>query len=81
MNARAQAEHTIREALRELENWGAAAQFSLIEYSDIKQQKMQVIKDWKDLFTQIGDNQSLLSSLKDSSYYKNFGRHPAHAER
>ena len=80
MNARAQAEHTIREALRELENWGAVAQFSLIDYSDIKQQKMQVIKDWKDLFTQIGDNQSLLSSLKDSSYYKNFGRHSSQCE-
>ena len=73
LNTRAQAEHTIREALRELENWGAGAQFSLTDYLDTKQQKMQVIKDWKDLFTQIGDNQSLLSSLKDSPYYKNFG--------
>jgi dynein heavy chain 2 len=74
LNTRAQAEHTIREALRELENWGAGAQFSLTDYIDTKQQKIQVIKDWKDLFTQIGDNQSLLSSLKDSPYYKNFGR-------
>ena len=41
---------------------------------DTKQQKINIIKDWKDLFTQIGDNQSLLSSLKDSSYYKNFGK-------
>ena len=73
LNARAQAEHTIREALRELDNWGASAQFSLTDYIDTKQQKIQVIKDWKDLFTQIGDNQSLLSSLKDSLYYKNFG--------
>ncbi|UJR10563.1 hypothetical protein I4U23_014763 [Adineta vaga] len=72
LNVRAQAEHTIREALRELENWGAGAQFSLIDYVDTKQQKLQIIKDWKDLFTQIGDNQSLLSSLKDSPYYKNF---------
>ena len=51
----------------------AGAQFSLTEYIDTKQQKIQIIKDWKDLFTQIGDNQSLLSSLKDSPYYKNFG--------
>ncbi|CAF3829455.1 unnamed protein product, partial [Rotaria magnacalcarata] len=72
LNTRAQAEHTIREALRELENWGAGAQFSLTDYIDTKQQKIQIIKDWKDLFTQIGDNQSLLSSLKDSPYYKNF---------
>jgi dynein heavy chain 2, cytosolic len=73
LNTRAQAEHTIREALKELENWGAGAQFSLTDYIDTKQQKMQIIKDWKDLFTQIGDNQSLLSSLKDSPYYKHFG--------
>ncbi|CAF1667385.1 unnamed protein product, partial [Adineta ricciae] len=73
LNARAQAEHTIREALYELENWGAGAQFVLTDYVDTKQQKIQIIKDWKDLFTQIGDNQSLLSSLKDSPYYKNFG--------
>ncbi|CAF0769940.1 unnamed protein product [Adineta steineri] len=72
LNARAQAEHTIREALYELETWGAGAQFLLTDYIDIKQQKIQIIKDWKDLFTQIGDNQSLLSSLKDSPYYKNF---------
>jgi dynein heavy chain 2 len=76
LNTRAQAEHTIREALRELENWGAGAQFSLTDYIDTKQQKIQIIKDWKDLFTQIGDNQSLLSSLKDSPYYKNFGTQP-----
>jgi dynein heavy chain 2 len=74
LNIRAQAEHTIREALRELENWGTIAQFSLADYIDTKQHKIQIIKDWKDLFTQIGDNQSLLSSLKDSPYYKNFGR-------
>ncbi|CAF3391936.1 unnamed protein product [Rotaria sp. Silwood1] len=72
LNTRAQAEHTIREALRELDNWGAGAQFSLTDYIDTKQNKIQIIKDWKDLFTQIGDNQSLLSSLKDSPYYKNF---------
>ncbi|CAF1013145.1 unnamed protein product, partial [Didymodactylos carnosus] len=72
LNARAQAEHTIREALHELDVWGTSAQFSLTDYQDTRQQKLQIIKDWKDLFTQIGDNQSLLSSLKDSQYYKNF---------
>ena len=73
LNARAQAEHMIREALHELDNWGVGAQFSMTDYADTKQQKIQIIKDWKDIFTQIGDNQSLLSSLKDSIYYKNFG--------
>lgn len=73
LNARAQAEHMIREALHELDGWGAVAQFTLTDYVDTKQQKIQIIKDWKDIFTQIGDNQSLLSSLKDSIFYKNFG--------
>lgn len=78
---RAQAEHTIREALHELDSWGAGAQFFMTDYSDTKQQKIQIIKDWKDLFMQIGDNQSLLSSLKDSPYYKNFGRIFGHRTR
>lgn len=67
--------------MKELETWGSTAQFSLIDYLDTKQQKMQIIKDWKDLFTQIGDNQSLLSSLKDSVYYKNFGMIEINFER
>jgi dynein heavy chain 2 len=72
LNSRAQSEHSIREALRELEIWSAAAQFSLTEFQDSKSVKVPIIKDWKDLFSQVGDNQALLSSLKDSPYYKNF---------
>lgn len=72
LNLRAQSEHSIREALRELELWSAGAQFALTEYQDSKQTKVAIIKDWKDLFSQVGDNQALLSSLKDSQYYKHF---------
>jgi dynein heavy chain 2 len=72
LNARASSEHSIREALRELELWSAAAQFTLTEFQDSKSTKVPIIKDWKDLFSQVGDNQALLSSLKDSPYYKNF---------
>lgn len=72
LNSRAQSEHSIREALRELELWSAAAQFALTEFQDSKSAKVPIIKDWKDLFSQVGDNQALLSSLKDSPYYKNF---------
>lgn len=72
LNLRAQSEHSIREALRELELWSAAAQFSLTDFQDSKSSKVPIIKDWKDLFSQVGDNQALLSSLKDSPYYKNF---------
>jgi hypothetical protein len=31
-----------------------------------------LIKDWKDLLTGVGDNQSLLLSLKESQYFKHF---------
>ena len=72
LNVRAQSEHSIREALRELEMWSAAAQFLLTDFQDSKAQKVSIIKDWKEIFSQVGDNQALLSSLKDSPYYKNF---------
>ncbi|XP_025088458.1 cytoplasmic dynein 2 heavy chain 1-like isoform X3 [Pomacea canaliculata] len=72
LNQRAQGEVTIREAIRELELWGAGAMFSLTEYEDSHKKKLNIIKDWKDLVNQVGDNQSLLQSLKDSPYYRSF---------
>ncbi|KAJ8027756.1 Cytoplasmic dynein 2 heavy chain 1 [Holothuria leucospilota] len=69
---RAKGEVSIREALRELDVWGVGAVFSLTEYSDSQDRQIMLIKDWKDLVTQVGDNQSLLQSLKDSPYYKGF---------
>ncbi|CAG5115632.1 unnamed protein product, partial [Candidula unifasciata] len=72
LNHRAQGEVTIREAIRELDLWGAGAVFALTEYEDSKKTKMNIIKDWKDLVSQVGDNKCLLQSLKDSPYYKSF---------
>uniref|UniRef100_A0A3P8WNV8 Cytoplasmic dynein 2 heavy chain 1 n=1 Tax=Cynoglossus semilaevis TaxID=244447 RepID=A0A3P8WNV8_CYNSE len=72
LNSRAQAEVTIREALRELDLWGAAATFTLTEYSSSSGQTLTLIKDWKDIINQVGDNRCLLQSLKDSPYYRSF---------
>ncbi|TPX45912.1 hypothetical protein SeLEV6574_g03556 [Synchytrium endobioticum] len=72
LNVRARGEIQIREALSELEVWGAACTFTTTEYVDVKGQKLMIITDWKDVVSEIGDNQSLLQSLKDSPYYKNF---------
>ncbi|CAG6004611.1 unnamed protein product [Menidia menidia] len=72
LNSRAQAEVTIREALRELDLWGAAATFTLTEYSDNSGHTLNLIKDWKDIVNQVGDNRCLLQSLKDSPYYRSF---------
>ncbi|XP_062329494.1 dynein cytoplasmic 2 heavy chain 1 [Osmerus eperlanus] len=72
LNSRAQAEVTIREALRELDLWGAGAAFTLTEYTDSSTHTLTLIKDWKDIVNQVGDNRCLLQSLKDSPYYKGF---------
>ena len=45
---------TIREALRELDLWGAGATFQLTEYEDSNKRSLSLIKDWKDLVNQVG---------------------------
>ncbi|KAJ3025524.1 UNVERIFIED_CONTAM: Cytoplasmic dynein 2 heavy chain 1 [Siphonaria sp. JEL0065] len=72
LNGRASGEVAIREALQELDMWGAGAMFALSDYQDAKGNALKIIKDWKETMAQVGDNQSLLQSLKDSPYYKNF---------
>lgn len=72
LNNRAQAEVSIREALRELDLWGAGASFTLTDYGDSQGRTTKLIKDWKDIVNQVGDNRCLLQSLKDSPYYKGF---------
>uniref|UniRef100_A0A8C5YQN7 Cytoplasmic dynein 2 heavy chain 1 n=1 Tax=Marmota marmota marmota TaxID=9994 RepID=A0A8C5YQN7_MARMA len=72
LNSRAQGEVTIREALRELDLWGVGAVFTLIDYEDSQNRTIKLIKDWKDIVNQVGDNRCLLQSLKDSPYYKGF---------
>eukprot|EP01049_Picozoa_sp_SAG25_P002666 SAG25_NODE_143_length_14049_cov_6.050817_1_plen_2680_part_10 len=68
LHARARGEVTIREALQELQIWGAETVFTLTEHGG----GTPLIKDWKDVMTSVGDNQSLLLSLKESAYYKFF---------
>ena len=73
LTGRAQGEVTIRDALQELRAWGETADFRLLEHvSNVNGRKTALIKDWKELFTEIGDNQSLLQSLKESAYFKPF---------
>nr|KAF6324413.1 dynein cytoplasmic 2 heavy chain 1 [Myotis myotis] len=72
LNSRAHGEVTIREALRELDLWGVGAVFTLTDYEDSQKRTIKLIKDWKDIVNQVGDNRCLLQSLKDSPYYKGF---------
>jgi len=54
LNMRAQGEVIIRDALRELDMWGAGAVFQLTEYEDSHKTKVMLIKEWKELVTQVG---------------------------
>eukprot|EP00049_Salpingoeca_infusionum_P001770 m.50835 g.50835 ORF g.50835 m.50835 type:complete len:4155 (+) comp11193_c0_seq1:125-12589(+) len=70
--SRAQGEVTIRDALHEVDVWGAGATYAFTEYVTCNSATVHIIKDWKELLTKLGDNQSLLSSLKDSPYFPPF---------
>jgi dynein heavy chain 2 len=72
LNNRALGEVGIREAIQELDLWGAGAVYTMTNYVDGRSENIKLIKDWKEMLAQLGDNQSLLQSLKDSPYYKNF---------
>ncbi|KAG2385509.1 hypothetical protein C9374_003324 [Naegleria lovaniensis] len=67
LSSRAVGEQQIRDALNELKAWGLSTEFSTFEYKGT-QKTLQLIKDWKELLTQIGDNQSLIQSIKDSQW-------------
>ena len=71
LQARSQGEVTIREAIQELRVWCDEASFSLFEHVQ-NERVTPLIKDWKELLTQVSDNQSLLSSLKESRYFSRF---------
>ena len=53
LNSRAQGEVSIRDALRELDLWGASAVFSLTSYLDTNGKELMLVKDWRDLFNQV----------------------------
>ena len=73
LHSRAQGEVTLREALAELKAWCETSDFKLMEHvSTVSGRKTALIKEWKEIFGDVGDNQSLLASLKDSPYFKPF---------
>ncbi|CAH8543326.1 unnamed protein product [Schistosoma rodhaini] len=72
LSQRAQAEIVVREALQELDLWGSGTTFTLTEYIDSSGQIVYLVKDWKEIISQVGDNLALLASLQDSPYIDNF---------
>ncbi|RLN86865.1 hypothetical protein BBJ28_00018703, partial [Nothophytophthora sp. Chile5] len=71
LHARAQGEVTIRDALQELRAWTETAELALLVHEH-DGRRVSIIKDWKDLTLALGDNQSLLASLKESQFFKPF---------
>ena len=58
--------------------WGVAAVFQLTAYETSSagveggSAQVSLIKEWREVVTQVGDHQALLTSLKSSAYYKRF---------
>eukprot|EP00939_MAST-03C_sp_MAST-3C-sp1_P003113 g3113.t1 len=80
LTARATGEIRIREAILELKQWFAVTEFVLFEHECLNR-TTTLISEWKDLFTALGDNQSLLASLKDSPFFKPFASEATQYER
>jgi hypothetical protein len=61
-------EATIRTAFDELRTWKLKAVFALTDATATATAgaPVRLIRDWKDAMTEVGDNQSLLASLRDS---------------
>lgn len=65
----------LRKALDELNAWGYDRRFNLVEHVSTAgggSRRTVLIKEWKDILTEVGDHQSLVGSLKQSKYYQNF---------
>ena len=73
LHARAMGEVVIRDAIMELKKWAQETLFQFsIQECDGGRAPVPLIKEWKDAMTQVGDNQALLQSLKESPYYPAF---------
>ena len=75
LDSQAQGESVLRKALDELNVWGYDRSFTLTEHVSTAgggSRRTSLIKEWKDILTEVGDHQSLIGSLKQSKYYVNF---------
>jgi dynein heavy chain 2 len=71
LQARALGEVQIREALQELKVWERSSTIQLL-LPEESGRKIPLVKDWKDMFVDMGDKQSLLASLKESQFFRAF---------
>nr|XP_022905741.1 cytoplasmic dynein 2 heavy chain 1 [Onthophagus taurus] len=69
---KAASEIIVRQALAELDQWEVQSRFILTEHLDVNKQPVYLIKDFKEILNRIGDNQSLLQSVKNSADFQSF---------
>jgi dynein heavy chain 2 len=62
----------VRQALAELDQWDVQARFILTSHTDSRNKNIMLVKDFKEILSKIGDNQSLLQSVKNSADYESF---------
>jgi dynein heavy chain 2, cytosolic len=61
----------IRVALDDLEAWCITREFELSEYNSMGR-VTALIKEWKDLMTEVSDHQALVASVKENKYAGSF---------
>jgi dynein heavy chain 2 len=64
-------EIAIRLAVNELKIWAEQTEFSLLEQK-VNNKAIWLIRDWKELFTKVSDQQTVVSSLQDTPYFAPF---------
>ncbi|KAF5303585.1 hypothetical protein FQR65_LT08186 [Abscondita terminalis] len=69
---KAASEVVVRQAIAELDHWDVQCRFLFSEHKVVNEKKIFIIKDFKDILNKIGDNQSLLQSVKNSADYGSF---------
>eukprot|EP00899_Mesostigma_viride_P029629 jgi/Mesvir1/9851/Mv22388-RA.1 len=76
LHAQAQGEVTIRDAINQMYVWGIDRKFALTEHESqlgaTAGRKTALIKEWRDILTEVGDFQSLVASLKESPFFPPF---------
>ena len=71
LHARAQGEVGIREAIHDLKLWCETAEFSLLDHIQ-DGRTTPLIKDWKEITSQVSDKQALMLNLKELRFYSRF---------
>ncbi|XP_015834463.1 cytoplasmic dynein 2 heavy chain 1 [Tribolium castaneum] len=69
---KAASEIVVRQALAELDQWDVQARFILTSHTDSRNKNIMLVKDFKEILSKIGDNQSLLQSVKNSADYDSY---------